>query len=176
MSVGSLERVAEERTDLSSENLARLQALVDSWEILADLSQADLVLWLPTWNAAGYVAAAMVRPTTAPTTVPDEIVGTFLPRGRLPEVDRARVSGLVGEIHSPEAIAVPGTDGRVIAVIARQARSHAAGLLLRPIWTPLHQLPMYQACPAGSLAVAGNQAPRLLNLPSSPQLLEGWAG
>lgn len=129
MFVGSLERVVEERTDLSSENLARLQALVDSWEILADLSQADLVLWLPTWNAAGYVAAAMVRPTTAPTSVPDEIVGTFLPRGRLPEVDRARVSGLVGEIHSPEAIAVPGSDGRVIAVIARQARSHAAGLL-----------------------------------------------
>jgi perosamine synthetase len=53
--------------------------------------------------------------------------------------------------------------------------AHAAGLLLRPIWTPLHQLPMYRACPAGSLAVANNQASRLLNLPSSPQLLEGWA-
>ena len=41
------------------------------------------------------------------------------------------------------------------------------GLFLRPIWTPLHQLPMYKACPAGSLTVAENQAPRLLNLPSS---------
>jgi hypothetical protein len=37
-------------------------------------------------------------------------------------------------------------------------------------------LPMYQPCPAGSLSVAQNQAPRLLNLPSSPQLLEGWSG
>lgn len=54
-------------------------------------------------------------------------------------------------------------------------RAHSVGLLLRPIWTPLHQLPMYESCPAGSLAVAENQAPRLLNLPSSPQLLEGWA-
>ena len=53
--------------------------------------------------------------------------------------------------------------------------AHAIGLLLRPIWTPLHQLPMYEACPAGSLAVAENEAPRLLNLPSSPQLLKGWA-
>jgi perosamine synthetase len=53
--------------------------------------------------------------------------------------------------------------------------AHAAGLLLRPIWTPLHQLPMYQTCPAGSLTVAVNQAPRLLNLPSSPQLMEAWA-
>jgi perosamine synthetase len=52
--------------------------------------------------------------------------------------------------------------------------AHEAGLLLRPIWTPLHQLPMYRACPAGPLPVANDQAPRLLNLPSSPQLLEGW--
>jgi perosamine synthetase len=52
--------------------------------------------------------------------------------------------------------------------------AHGAGLLLRPIWTPLQQLTMYQACPAGPLPVANDQAPRLLNLPSSPQLLEGW--
>ena len=54
--------------------------------------------------------------------------------------------------------------------------AHAAGLLLRPIWTPLHHLPMYQASPMGALVVAENQAPRLLNLPSSPQLLEAWKG
>ena len=66
-------------------------------------------------------------------------------------------------------------------LIAQAARlqllecAHSVGLLLRPIWTPLHQLPMYEACPAGSLAVAENQAPRLFNLPSSPQLLEGWS-
>ena len=54
--------------------------------------------------------------------------------------------------------------------------AHEVGLLLRPIWTPLHQLPMYRASPMGSLLVAENEAPRLLNLPSSPQLLEGWTG
>ena len=52
--------------------------------------------------------------------------------------------------------------------------AHSVGLLLRPIWTPLHQLPMYKACASGSLAMAENQAPRLLNLPSSPQLCDGW--
>ena len=51
-------------------------------------------------------------------------------------------------------------------------RAHSVGLLLRPIWTPMHQLPMYMDCPSGSLFVAENQAPRLLNLPSSPQLLQ----
>ena len=54
-------------------------------------------------------------------------------------------------------------------------RAHLVGLLLRPIWTPLHQLQMYVGSPAGSLKVAENQASRLLNLPSSPQLLESWA-
>ena len=53
-------------------------------------------------------------------------------------------------------------------------RAHAVGLLLRPIWTPLHQLPMYENCSAGSLSVAEDQAMRLLNLPSSPQLLQAW--
>ena len=52
-------------------------------------------------------------------------------------------------------------------------RAHESGLLLRPIWTPLHQLPMYRECSKGSLAVAESQAPRLLNLPSSPQLVRG---
>lgn len=49
--------------------------------------------------------------------------------------------------------------------------AHAAGLLLRPVWNLLHQLPMYVAAPRGPLPVAEDQAQRLVNLPSSPQLL-----
>jgi dTDP-4-amino-4,6-dideoxygalactose transaminase len=52
--------------------------------------------------------------------------------------------------------------------------AHAAGILLRPVWHPLHLLPMYADAPRRPLAVAEDQAARLLNLPSSPQLLEGW--
>ena len=50
--------------------------------------------------------------------------------------------------------------------------AHAVGILLRPVWHPLHQLPMYADAPRGQLAVAEDQAVRLLNLPSSPQLLK----
>ena len=53
--------------------------------------------------------------------------------------------------------------------------AHATGLFLRPIWTPLHQLPMYASCPAGCLDVADSEACRLINLPSSPQLSEGFS-
>jgi len=49
--------------------------------------------------------------------------------------------------------------------------AHAAGLLLRPVWKLLHQLPMYAAAPRSALPVAEDHAQRLVNLPSSPQLL-----
>ena len=50
--------------------------------------------------------------------------------------------------------------------------AHAAGLLLRPVWKLLHKLPMYTATPHGVTPVAEDQAQRLINLPSSPQLLQ----
>ena len=52
--------------------------------------------------------------------------------------------------------------------------AHAAGVLVRPVWTPLNELPMYVDSPAGSLTVTTDQAPRLINLPSSPQLMKEW--
>ena len=50
--------------------------------------------------------------------------------------------------------------------------AHASGLLLRPVWKLLHQLPMYVEASRGALPVAEDQALRLVNLPSSPQLLQ----
>ena len=52
--------------------------------------------------------------------------------------------------------------------------AHAAGVLVRPVWTQLNKLPMYVDSPAGLLTVTEDQAPRLINLPSSPQLLKEW--
>ena len=52
--------------------------------------------------------------------------------------------------------------------------AHAEGLLLRPVWKLLSQLLMYSQEPCGQLATATDQAARLLNLPSSPQLVQSW--
>ena len=52
--------------------------------------------------------------------------------------------------------------------------AHAVGLLLRPVWKLLSQLPMYSQEPRGALVTATDQAARLMNLPSSPQLVQGW--
>lgn len=50
--------------------------------------------------------------------------------------------------------------------------AHSSGLLLRPVWKLLNHLPMYLSAPSAPLPVAEDQVSRLVNLPSSPQLLK----
>ncbi len=46
-----------------------------------------------------------------------------------------------------------------------------AGLMTRPSWTLMHRLPPYEGCPRMALPVAENLIRRLINMPSSPQLV-----
>jgi perosamine synthetase len=46
-----------------------------------------------------------------------------------------------------------------------------AGFMSRPVWTLMHRLPMYQACPRMNLDVAEQIDAQLINLPSSPGLV-----
>ena len=124
-----LDRLARERTDLSAEQIAHLHLVVADCTLLSDLWFSDLVLWLPTWNAAGYVAAAQVRPSTGPTVYPEDIVGTFAAKGRLHEVEVAHQSHRIVTQRSESDPLLPvGTeavpvvlDDRVIAVLARRS-------------------------------------------------------
>jgi|JI10StandDraft_1071094.scaffolds.fasta_scaffold17543_10 two-component sensor histidine kinase len=124
-----LTRLVDERTDLGAADVALLGALVEEWALVADLSLSDLVLWVPTWNDGGLVVVAQVRPTTAPTSVPDDLVGSYAPRGRHPQLDQAIAFGravTLRDIQHPwapsgvEAFPVRRAD-RVIAVVARHA-------------------------------------------------------
>jgi perosamine synthetase len=47
---------------------------------------------------------------------------------------------------------------------------HAHGVRSRPLWTPMHLLPMYRDCPRARLDVAEDMHVRCINLPSSPFL------
>jgi perosamine synthetase len=47
---------------------------------------------------------------------------------------------------------------------------HANGVHARPLWTPMHMLPMYLNCPRARLSVAEDMYARCVNLPSSPFL------
>ncbi|MCA6121827.1 LegC family aminotransferase [Bradyrhizobium sp. WSM 1704] len=52
------------------------------------------------------------------------------------------------------------------------AALHGHGIRARPLWTPMHQLPMYRDCPHSPLGVAEDMSARCINLPSSPFLAE----
>lgn len=47
---------------------------------------------------------------------------------------------------------------------------HAEGLLVRPIWKPMHELPMYADCPRMPLSETEDLAARIISLPSSAGL------
>lgn len=139
MNVGNVSKTLQERTELPSAAVAILESLTASWSLLADLALSDLVLWVPTWNDGGMVAVAQIRPATAPTTLPLDVVGSFAPKGRFQYLDQAEALGratIVREINAPfspigvEAIPVKW-DERVIAVIARHCSgaSRVAGQL-----------------------------------------------
>jgi perosamine synthetase len=52
------------------------------------------------------------------------------------------------------------------------AATNDAGIMTRPVWEPLHTLPMYVTAPRdGALPVTMSVAARLINIPSSPGLL-----
>lgn len=127
--MSTLTKIVGERTDLIPDEVDLLARLVEEWSIIADLSLSDLVLWVPTWNEAGLVAAAQVRPTTAPTAVPEDLIGSFLPRGRVPEVDQAaaygrpQVSRDRADAPAPVEAYPVSRGGRVIAVVGRYASS-----------------------------------------------------
>ena len=59
------------RGSASPSQVDHARRLVADWQLLADLSFADLVLWLPlrpgATGAPGFVAVAQMRPTTGPT-------------------------------------------------------------------------------------------------------------
>lgn len=115
MAVGSLADIATDRTDLDSASIAHCEALLGDLGLLADLAFSDLILWLPVWNHGGYVAAAQTRPSTAATRYPNDLVGSFTPRGRRPELDRAWSAPGLGQL-SPRTDPLLPTAGEAIGV------------------------------------------------------------
>src|SRR3990170_3435105 len=129
------ERGARARTDLTGEDVEWLHLLLADWQLLADLSFADLVLWLPLTGRAGFVAAAQMRPTTGPTAHHDDVVGAEVPRGRRPQLDRAfdeqricreRDPDWPGDVPVREETIPVVRSGRVVAVVSRHTNLAAA--------------------------------------------------
>jgi hypothetical protein len=70
---------------LAGADADHLHRLVADWQLLADLSFADLILFVPTGEAR-FVAVAQMRPPTGPTAYPDDVVGQLATAAERPQV------------------------------------------------------------------------------------------
>ncbi|MBU3752291.1 MAG: histidine kinase [Candidatus Nanopelagicaceae bacterium] len=120
-------------TSLSEADVARLGELVAEWQLLADISFADLVLWVPrrtsekSWPE-GHLAIAQIRPMTAATVFTQDVIGDEVHWGARVHIDHALSTGeivrdtqpeQVGELRIKEETIPVFFQGRVIAVISR---------------------------------------------------------
>ncbi|MGK4582931.1 sensor histidine kinase [Kitasatospora sp. HPMI-4] len=124
----SLNELVRRHTTLTGADVEWLHMLVSEWQLLSDLSFADLVLWIPTWDGIRYVSVAQMRPNTGPTSYQDDMVGHLVPRGRRPLLDAAFDEGRIVREGDPEwreevpvrVESIPvRREGRVLGVIAR---------------------------------------------------------
>lgn len=69
----------------------RLELIMSEWQIAADLSFCDIVLWYPSEHI--YMAHAQARPVTAQTSLPQDMTGTGPPANLQPVLEHVFVSG-----------------------------------------------------------------------------------
>src|SRR5580692_8600345 len=131
----TLTDLARRHAEFTEPDIDWLHALVSDWQLLADLSFADLVLWAPLRDGSGWVALAQMRPTTGPTTFLDDLVGTCAAAGDRPFVDAAYHETRICREGDPEWTggvpvrreSIPVVrEGAVIAVIERSTNLSSA--------------------------------------------------
>jgi two-component sensor histidine kinase len=89
------------RTPLGDVDVDWLHRLVGEWQLVADLSFADLVLWVRT-HEDEWLAVAHMRPTTGPTAYPLDVVGALLDPALKHRVERAWRDGRIVRDGEPE--------------------------------------------------------------------------
>lgn len=101
----TLTQVIDAHTDLKPAERAWLAALVNEWDILADLSFSDLILWVPDVDDNIFWAAAQIRPTTGPTSLEDDVVGEEIAYDPESLVTEAYLSQEISETSSNKLFA-----------------------------------------------------------------------
>jgi two-component sensor histidine kinase len=126
--MSSLSALAATYTKLTEPQVQHLQRLVGEWQLLADLSFADLLLWVVVDD--DFICVAQCRPTTGPTAHVADRVGEFRRGSRASALRTAVTERRILRESDPdwseevpirhEAIPVR-CDGEVIAVLGRDS-------------------------------------------------------
>ncbi|MGB9376071.1 MAG: histidine kinase N-terminal domain-containing protein [Mycobacteriales bacterium] len=132
--MSTLTDLASAHARLSTAQVEHLHRLVADWQLISDLSFADLLLWAPTGPGI-FLCVAQVRPTTAPTTHAQDQVGRWATVAELPHLGIALDEGRIWREGDPvwqgdvpvrhEAVPVRH-DGDVIAVVGRDTNLASA--------------------------------------------------
>jgi two-component sensor histidine kinase len=129
--MSTLSELLAEHTTLTGGAVDHLQRVVAEWQLLADMSFADFLLWVPV--GAEFLCVAQARPTTAPTAHPQDMVGERTPAREAGQLRRAMVEARICRDEDPrwhlevpvrtETIPVrhrsDGAGGGVVAVLSR---------------------------------------------------------
>ncbi|MGH3748579.1 MAG: sensor histidine kinase, partial [Micromonosporaceae bacterium] len=143
--MSTLRELVEEHADLDPECIEHLHRLAGDWQLLSDLSFADLLLWVRTSppepdqgpEQAEYICVAQCRPSTAPTAYHDDQVGRVLSGPQVAHLEAARRERRIWREGDPvwygdtparhEAIPVrPLASDTVIAMLGRDTNLSAA--------------------------------------------------
>ncbi|MGO2860841.1 MAG: sensor histidine kinase [Brevibacterium sp.] len=108
-----------------------LHLLVGDWQLIADLSFADVVLWVPS-SSGGYTVVAHARPTTGATLFNRDLLGARATGFERDLVDRAvRVKDLVGQVAEAKSLGVSaGTDDTEISAEAVPVVRHGDAIAI----------------------------------------------
>jgi two-component system, sensor histidine kinase PdtaS len=126
--VSTLSELLAEHTQLRGDAVEHLQRVVAEWQLLADMSFADFLLWIPLGGGTEFLCVAQARPTTAPTAHPEDIVAARIAATESPQLRRAVVEGRICREENPRwHLEVPVRretipvrfGGSVIAVLSR---------------------------------------------------------
>jgi two-component sensor histidine kinase len=103
--VSTLRDLAEEHTTLGPADIDHLHRLAADWQLISDLSFADLLMWVPVRAPAGqprtFLCVAQVRPTTAPTAYQDDQVGKITGGPEVAHLDIAFAQGRIWREGDP---------------------------------------------------------------------------
>ncbi|MEV4322991.1 PAS domain-containing sensor histidine kinase [Microbispora rosea] len=133
----TLSDLVSRHTALDSAGVDWIHSLVSDWQLLADLSFADLILWVPDQSGMRWVAVAQMRPTTGPTVYHDDVVGMSIAVGERPLIDVAWAENRICREGDPDwSSGVPvreetipvrrDKEGPIIGVIQRSTNLSSA--------------------------------------------------
>ena len=125
--MATLGEITRQHTSLTRDEIEHLQQLISEWGLLADLSFADLLLYVPT-TQGGWLVAAQVRPATGQTIYHADYVGSSADHER-PLLSAVYESGKISEgeivveglVEPAHMLAIPiRFNGKPIAVLTRE--------------------------------------------------------